>query len=150
MDPQKPPRYVNSFRWKGFRGLYSAKEEAVIVGRICTDVETEQAEGKLHEGGLYLESSKTIDIGSRGLIKFNPNLKIRGARPGTSSFGLFPGAIAAFKGQNATGDWFQVSEVLSVGSHSRACPFRTNYLCDLDSYLASQVEVVDFPNNPGP
>jgi len=58
-----------------------------------------------------------IDAGTRGLIKFNTNIKIRGARPGTSSVGFFPGAIAAFKGQNATGDWFQVSEVLSVSSH---------------------------------
>jgi DNA polymerase alpha subunit B len=82
------------------------------------DVETEQAEGKLHDGALYLETSKMIDAGTRGLIRFNTELKIRGARPGTSSVGFFPGAIAALKGRNATGDWFQVSEVLSVSNHS--------------------------------
>ena len=109
---------------EGFSGSSNAKEEAVIVGRICTDVETEQAEGKLHEGVLYLETSRMIDAGIRGLIRFNPNLKIRAARPGTSSVGFFPGSIAAFKGQNATGDWFQVSEVLSVSSHSRLYGFK--------------------------
>lgn len=102
---------------------HKCKEEAVIVGRVCTDVETEQVEGKLHEGVFYLETSRMIDAGTRGLIKFNPNLKIRAARPGTSSVGFFPGAIVAFKGQNATGDWFQVSEVLSVCSHFLICGF---------------------------
>lgn len=95
----------------------------MIVGRICTDVETEQAEGKLHDGAFYLETSRMIDAGTRGPIKFNPDLKIRGARPGTSSIGFFPGAIAAFKGRNATGDWFQVSEVLSVSGRSCICVF---------------------------
>ena len=64
-----------------------------------------------------------IDAGTRGLIKLNPNLKVRAARPGTSFVGFFPGAIMAFKGRNATGDWFQVSEVLSVSSYSRLCGF---------------------------
>jgi hypothetical protein len=87
------------------------------------DVETEQAEGKLHDGALYLETSKMIDAGTRGLIRFNTELKIRGARPGTSSVGFFPGAIAALKGRNATGDWFQVSEVLSVSRRLSLCNF---------------------------
>lgn len=71
---------------------------------------------KLNESSLMLESSKMMGAGVRVPVKFSSVLKTRGFAPGTASISFFPGAMAAFRGINSTGEWFQVSEVLAVSS----------------------------------
>ena len=63
--------------------------------------------------------------GVRVPLKFMPDLKIRGGPKGQSNVGLFPGAIVALKGRNGSGDWFSVSEVMTVRTtcHFRPCPY---------------------------
>jgi hypothetical protein len=47
-------------------------------------------------------------------LRFDPNVRVRGARLGRGGVGLFPGAIVALRGKNGGGGWFLVSEVLTV------------------------------------
>lgn len=52
-----------------------------------------------------------MGAGARVPLKFNPEVTIDGD---TTVYGFFPGAITALKGRNETGEWFQVSEILTV------------------------------------
>ena len=52
--------------------------------------------------------------GTRVSLKFEAQTRIRGGAEGASGLGLFPGAIAAFRGKNGGGGWFLVCEILSV------------------------------------
>lgn len=47
-------------------------------------------------------------------MRFDPTVKVRGAKKGRAGVGLFPGAIVALRGKNGGGGWFLVSEVLTV------------------------------------
>jgi DNA polymerase alpha subunit B len=78
----------------------------VVVGRICCD-----EDAKLNEASLVLETSRLMGAGARIPLKMNPTVTINGD---SSVYPLFPGAIVAFKGRNETGEWFQVSQILTV------------------------------------
>jgi hypothetical protein len=86
----------------------------VVVGRICSDVEASSS--KLAEGSIMLESSRMLGSGTRVLLRFSPELKLRGMAQGISGTGLFPGAIVALKGRNGGGNAFVVEEILGVSS----------------------------------
>jgi DNA polymerase alpha subunit B len=78
----------------------------VVVGRICCD-----EDAKLNEASLVLETSRLMGAGARIPLKMNPTVTTNGD---SSVYPLFPGAIVAFKGRNETGEWFQVSQILTV------------------------------------
>lgn len=91
------------------------QEETYIVGRVVLDSESSSSGAvKLNEASLALESSRIMGSGVRVSLKFDAQTKIRGGAEGASGLGLFPGAIAAFRGKNGGGGWFLVSEILSV------------------------------------
>ncbi|KAI0279236.1 DNA polymerase alpha subunit B [Russula aff. rugulosa BPL654] len=81
----------------------STDGEVVVVGRITLDAEASSGSGKLNEASLHIESSRLMGSGS-----------IRGGSKGQANVGLFPGAIVALKGRNGSGDWFSVSEVMTL------------------------------------
>lgn len=91
------------------------QEEVYIVGRIVLDSESSAAGAKLNEASVVLESSRSAGSGVRMPLRFNSDLKLRGIARGAGSIGLFPGAMVAVRGRNGGGDWFLVSEILSVG-----------------------------------
>ncbi len=74
--------------------------EIVAVGRIATDT----PESKLVAASLVLETSRRMGAGRRVPLRLNSSL----------SFQVFPGQIVALRGQNASGDDFVVSEILSM------------------------------------
>lgn len=74
--------------------------EIVAVGRIASDT----PESKLVAASLVLETSRRMGAGRRVTLKLNSNL----------SFQFFPGQIVALRGQNASGEDFVVSEILSM------------------------------------
>jgi hypothetical protein len=55
-----------------------------------------------------------LGSGSRVLLKFEPDMKVRGAPAGGGGMGMFPGCMVALKGQNGGGKLFAVKEVLMV------------------------------------
>lgn len=57
-----------------------------------------------------------MGAGARVHLKFDPNVRLRGAKQGIGSAGFFPGAIVALRGKNGGGGWFTVTEVLSVSN----------------------------------
>ncbi len=69
---------------------------------------------KLNEASLTLESSRAMGAGIRIPLRFDSNVRVRGGRKGTHAIGLFPGAIVALRGRNGGGDWFLVTEILTV------------------------------------
>jgi DNA polymerase alpha subunit B len=74
--------------------------EIVAVGRIASD----SLEGKLNTASLVLEASRRMGAGRRVPLKVD-------ALPG---YQFFPGQIVAFRGTNASGKYFSVSEVLNA------------------------------------
>ena len=74
--------------------------EVVAIGRVACDT----PEGKLNAASLVLEMSRRMGAGLRVPLKLD-NL---------SSYQFFPGQIVAVRGQNASGEYFTVSEVLEV------------------------------------
>lgn len=58
-----------------------------------------------------IETSRLMGAGARTPLKMNPNVTINGD---ATMYPLFPGAIVALKGRNETGEWFQVSHILTV------------------------------------
>lgn len=72
--------------------------EIVAVGRIASD----SSDGKLNTASLVLETSRRMGAGLRVPLKV----------ASISGFQLFPGQIVAFRGINASGDDFTVSEIL--------------------------------------
>ena len=83
------------------------------MGRITLDADS-QANSRLTETAMSLESSRMLASGARVPLRFDQSLKIRGGSTGVGSIGLFPGAIVALKGRNGGGGWFLVTEILSV------------------------------------
>ncbi|KIM32000.1 hypothetical protein M408DRAFT_64337 [Serendipita vermifera MAFF 305830] len=84
----------------------TSDEELVVVGRICCD-----EDAKLNEASLVIETSRLMGAGARVPLKINPNVTINGD---ATVYPLFPGAIVALKGRNETGEWFQVSHILTI------------------------------------
>ncbi|KAF1815051.1 DNA polymerase alpha/primase associated subunit [Eremomyces bilateralis CBS 781.70] len=74
--------------------------EVVAVGRIASDA----GEGRLVPASLVLETSRRTGAGLRVPLRVD-------SLPG---YHFFPGKIVALKGTNASGDFFQVSEVLDT------------------------------------
>ena len=85
-----------------------------MVGRICLDAAAPDGSSKLSEGNVFLESSRMMGSGARVRLRFDPSLGFRNMVKGTSSFGIFPGAIVALKGRNGSGDCFVAKEVICV------------------------------------
>ncbi|KZT40663.1 DNA polymerase alpha, subunit B [Sistotremastrum suecicum HHB10207 ss-3] len=81
-------------------------DSVVIVGRIVCD-----ADAKLNEASLLIESSRMSGGGVRVPLRFDPQFTIRGGSPDIS---LFPGMIVALKGQNGGAGAFVISEVLPL------------------------------------
>lgn len=73
--------------------------EIIAVGRIASD----SPEGKLNAASMVLETSRRMGAGLRILLKMEKQ-----------AFDVFPGKIVALKGINASGEYFTVSEVLSL------------------------------------
>lgn len=74
--------------------------EIVAVGRIASD----SLEGKLNKASLVLETSRRMGAGRRVPLKIES----------LATYQFFPGQIVAVRGVNPSGDWFTVSEVLTV------------------------------------
>ncbi|EPT05190.1 hypothetical protein FOMPIDRAFT_1057497 [Fomitopsis schrenkii] len=94
----------------------TTEEETVVVGRITLDSETSAGSVKLNEASLTLESSRQMGAGARVPLRFDPHVKLRQGKQGVGGIGLFPGAIAAFRGKNGGGGSYLVSEILSLPS----------------------------------
>jgi len=74
--------------------------EIVAVGRIACDT----PEGKLNQASLLLELSRKWGGGLRVPLKVDT----------LSTYSFFPGQIVAVRGTNASGQYFQVNEILTV------------------------------------
>jgi DNA polymerase alpha subunit B len=85
------------------------------MGRVVLDAETSASGAKLNNASVVLESSRSAGSGVRIPLKFDSNLKLRGIAKDSGIIGLFPGAMVAARGRNGGGEWFLVSEMLSVG-----------------------------------
>ncbi|GAA5988797.1 hypothetical protein JCM11641_004856 [Rhodosporidiobolus odoratus] len=93
----------------GDPGMQS-QEDILVVGRLCPETDT----AKMTETSTWLESSRMLGSGSRVLLKFEPEMKVRGAPAGSGGMGMFPGCIVGLKGQNGGGKLFAVKEVLMM------------------------------------
>ncbi|KAJ7211474.1 DNA polymerase alpha/epsilon subunit B-domain-containing protein [Mycena haematopus] len=91
----------------------STTDDIAVVGRIIQDDDAVE-ESKLADGAISLECSRALGNGARVPLRFDWNLKIRGGAQGSGSAAFFPGAIAAFRGKNGGGGYFQVSEILTL------------------------------------
>ena len=74
--------------------------EIVAVGRIASDT----PEGKMNAASMVLEMSRRTGAGLRIPIKLNTTVPHQ----------FFPGQIVAFRGINASGDYFSVNEILEL------------------------------------
>ncbi|KAK5094296.1 DNA-directed DNA polymerase alpha subunit pol12 [Exophiala xenobiotica] len=74
--------------------------EIVAVGRIACDT----PEGKLNQASLLLELSRKWGGGLRVPLKVDT----------LPSYSFFPGQIVAVRGTNASGQYFQINEILTV------------------------------------
>jgi DNA polymerase alpha subunit B len=79
---------------------HESPNEVIVVGRIASD----SSEGKLNTASLVLEGSRRWGSGRRIPLKLD----------GLTSYNFFPGQIVALKGTNATGNFFSVSESISL------------------------------------
>jgi DNA polymerase alpha subunit B len=91
------------------------QDDITVVGRIIQDDDAVE-EVKLADGAISLECSRALGNGERVPLRFDWNLKIRGGAQGSGSTAFFPGAIAALRGKNGGGGYFQVAEILTVRS----------------------------------
>ncbi|KAL1296568.1 hypothetical protein AAFC00_000066 [Neodothiora populina] len=73
--------------------------EIIAVGRIACDA----PEGKLNAASMVLETSRRMGAGLRVPLRMDKQ-----------QFDFFPGKIVALKGINASGEYFSVSEVLTL------------------------------------
>ncbi|KAF2104696.1 DNA polymerase alpha/epsilon subunit B [Rhizodiscina lignyota] len=74
--------------------------EIVAVGRIASD----SGEGRLNPASLVLEASRKTGAGLRVPLRVEQ----------LQSYDFFPGKIVALRGMNASGDFFTVTEELSI------------------------------------
>lgn len=94
---------------------YIVQDETTVVGRIVMEIEAASGgAAKLSEPFIALESSRRMGGGSRIPLRFAPELQIRGGPQGAGGLGLFPGAIVAMRGKNGGGEYFLVSQILTV------------------------------------
>ncbi|BGP47016.1 DNA-directed DNA polymerase alpha subunit pol12 [Rhodotorula kratochvilovae] len=93
----------------GDPGIQS-QEDILVVGRLCPETDA----AKMTETSTWLESSRMLGSGSRVLLKFEPEMKVRGAPAGSGGMGMFPGCLVALKGTNGGGKLFAVKEVLMM------------------------------------
>jgi len=75
-----------------------SSSEIITVGRIASD-----GEGKLNAASLVLETSRRMGAGLRVPLKME-----------NQPFDFFPGKIVALRGNNPSGEFFSVSEVISI------------------------------------
>lgn len=73
--------------------------EIVAVGRIASDT----SEGRMNAASLVLETSRRMGAGLRVPLRFEK-----------SGYDLFPGKIIAVRGNNPSGEYFSVAEVLTI------------------------------------
>ncbi|KAJ7505482.1 DNA polymerase alpha/epsilon subunit B-domain-containing protein [Mycena galericulata] len=92
----------------------STSDDVTVVGRIVQDDDAAEDSAKLADGAIALESSRSMGNGVRIPLRFDANPKIRGGAQGSGSGIFFPGAIAALRGKNGGGGYFQVSEILTL------------------------------------
>jgi DNA polymerase alpha subunit B len=90
------------------------QDDITVVGRIIHDDDAVEESAKLADGAISFESSRALGNGTHIPLRFDWNLKIRGCAQGSGSTAFFPGAIAALRGKNGGGGYFQVSEILAV------------------------------------
>jgi DNA polymerase alpha subunit B len=79
-----------------------SQNEIIAVGRIASD----SPEGKLNSSSIVLETSRRMGAGLRIPLKVE---KLR-------DYEFFPGQIVALRGTNASGEFFQPTEVLNIPS----------------------------------
>ena len=79
---------------------HQSPSEVIVVGRIASD----SSQGKLNTASLVLEGSRRWGSGRRVPLRLD----------GLTSYNFFPGQIVALRGTNATGDFFTVSESISL------------------------------------
>lgn len=77
-----------------------SSSEVVSVGRIACD----QPDGKLNAASVVLETSRRMGAGMRVPLKFSTGV----------GYDLFPGKIVALRGTNVSGEYFSVTEILSL------------------------------------
>ncbi|KAJ7482887.1 hypothetical protein B0H11DRAFT_1914970 [Mycena galericulata] len=93
--------------------LSSASDDITVVGPMMQDDDAAEDLAKLADGGIVLESSRSMENGVCVSLRFDANLKIRGGAQGNGCGIFFPGAIAALRGKNGGGGCFEVSEILT-------------------------------------
>ncbi|GAA6029568.1 hypothetical protein JCM8097_000942 [Rhodosporidiobolus ruineniae] len=87
-----------------------SQEPILVVGRLCPETDA----AKMTETSTWLESSRMLGSGQRVLLKFEPDMKVRGAPNGGGGVGMFPGCIVGLKGMNGGGKLFAVKEVFMM------------------------------------
>ncbi|KAK8157269.1 DNA polymerase alpha subunit B N-terminal-domain-containing protein [Phyllosticta citrichinensis] len=92
--------------------------EIIAVGRIASD----SSEGRLNAASLVLETSRRTGAGLRVPLRVD-NLP---------DYSLFPGKIVAIRGSNASGSFFQATELLEIP----ILPSSGTTACELDVHNA--------------
>ncbi|POY74018.1 hypothetical protein BMF94_2829 [Rhodotorula taiwanensis] len=87
-----------------------SQDEILVVGRLCPETDA----AKMTETSTWLESSRMLGSGQRVLLKFEPEMKVRGGPPGAGGIGFFPGCLVGLRGTNGGGKLFAVKEVLMM------------------------------------
>ncbi|KAJ7134424.1 DNA polymerase alpha/epsilon subunit B-domain-containing protein [Mycena epipterygia] len=100
----------------------STDADITVVGRIIQDDDAAEDSAKLADGGIALECSRALGQGARVALRFDWNLKIHGCAPGSGNAAFFPGALAALRGKNGGGGYFQVSEILTLPPLASSAP----------------------------
>lgn len=95
-----------------------SSNEIVAVGRIASDT----SESKLNSSSIVLETSRRTGAGLRIPLKLD---KIKG-------YDFFPGKIVALRGSNASGDYFEVTEIMKLPLP----PSAASTISDLDAVRA--------------
>lgn len=92
-----------------------SQEDIIAVGRLCPETDT----AKMTETSIWLESSRSLGSGSRVMLKFDPDVKVRGGPSGGGGHGMFPGCLVAVKGRNGGGKMFTAHEIIMVSVGGR-------------------------------
>lgn len=82
----------------------------IAVGRLCSETDGM----KMTPTSTWLESSRSLGSGTRVLLKFQDDIKVRGVPFGSGGMGLFPGCLVGVTGRNGGGKVFGVSEICMV------------------------------------
>ncbi|OZJ03831.1 hypothetical protein BZG36_03826 [Bifiguratus adelaidae] len=77
---------------------HPSQEPVTYVGRICN----EDAEGRLKDNSVVLESSRRMGAGRRVKVDLSA----------VGEYSLFPGQVVGVEGTNPTGDLFHVTKIL--------------------------------------